>query len=191
MDPFVGEIRFFPYNYTPQDWLDCFGQLVQINQYAALFSLVGTRFGGDGRSTFGIPNLQGLVVMGSGQAPGLTNRVFGTTTGAVDVTLSSTQVPTHSHDLVARAGIATAADLVRPPSATAALSRPTAIVAPTNQINFMFAPAATPASATLSAASISVSGGGTNGAATSHENRQPVLGLRFCICAVGMYPPVE
>jgi len=97
MEPFYGEIRMFAGNYPPSGWAMCNGQLLTINSNPALYSLLGTQFGGDGKVTFGLPNLQCAVVVGSGQGPGLTLRTAGNTGGAPSVTLDPTQMPTHSH----------------------------------------------------------------------------------------------
>lgn len=192
MDAFIGEIRAFPYSYTPENWLDCAGQIVQIVHYQPLFAILSTRFGGDGRTTFGIPNLQGVAVMGTGQGPGLDPRTFGALVGENNATIFPAQAPQHNHNLVARFGSASAADLVRPPSASTMLNRPTAIV-PSGppQANLMFTVSTPTISEKLSLASISTAGGGdtVTGAAAPHENRQPILGLRFCICADGVFPP--
>ena len=96
-NPFVGEIRMFAGNFAPRSWALCDGQLMAIAQNTALFSLLGTQFGGDGRTTFGLPNLQGMAPMGQGNGAGLTPRVIGETGGSSSVTLLSSQVPSHNH----------------------------------------------------------------------------------------------
>src|ERR1700738_1268119 len=97
MDPFVAEIRIFPFNFAPKGWAFCDGQLLSISQNTALFSILGTTYGGNGTSTFALPNLQGSAAMQSGQGPGLTDRVLGEIGGETAVTLNSSQMPSHNH----------------------------------------------------------------------------------------------
>src|SRR5262249_34952952 len=96
-DPFIAEIRIFAGTFAPTGWAFCDGQLMAISQNTALFSLLGTTYGGDGKTTFALPNLQGAVPMGRGQGPGLTNRDLGEMGGAQAVTLTSAQMPSHNH----------------------------------------------------------------------------------------------
>ena len=96
-DPFVAEIRMFPFNFAPSGWAACNGQLMPISQNTALFSLLGTTYGGDGRSTFGLPNLQGLAPMHPGQGPGLTAYQLGETGGSETVSLLQSEIPSHTH----------------------------------------------------------------------------------------------
>ena len=96
-EPFLGEIRIFPLNFAPRGWAACDGQLLPINVNTALFSILGTTFGGDGKITFGLPNLQGKIPLGAGAGPGLTPRNLGESAGTESVTLSLNQLPPHSH----------------------------------------------------------------------------------------------
>ena len=100
-DPFLGQIIMFGGNFAPRGWALCEGQLLPISQNTALFSILGTTYGGDGRTTFGLPDLRGRVPMGNGQGPGLTNRRLGEKSGAENVTLTSAQMPTHNHTAAA------------------------------------------------------------------------------------------
>src|SRR6266540_4826913 len=100
-DPYLGEIRIFAGNFAPRGWAFCLGQLLSISQNTALFSLLGTNFGGDGRTTFGLPNLQGRAPMHWGDGPGLTPRSIGETAGSDTSTLITLQMPAHTHSLVA------------------------------------------------------------------------------------------
>ncbi len=93
MQPFVGQITLFPYNFAPLGWAFCAGQLLPINQYTALFSLLGTQFGGDGRSNFGLPDLRGRAPIGQGQGPGLSSSIIGQMQGAEQVTLTTATIP--------------------------------------------------------------------------------------------------
>src|SRR5437660_4329644 len=107
-DPFVAEIRIFPFNFAPSGWAFCDGQLLPISQNTALFSLFGTTYGGDGKSNFGLPNLQGSAPMHPGQGPGLSSHDLGETGGSETVTLVEAQIPAHSHPLNAVISPATA-----------------------------------------------------------------------------------
>jgi len=98
-DPFIGEIRIVGFNFAPQGWAFCQGQLLSIAQYSALFSLLGTTYGGDGQVTFALPDLRGRLPMGMGNGPGLTPRTQGEESGAEKVTLSSSNLPAHTHPL--------------------------------------------------------------------------------------------
>jgi microcystin-dependent protein len=101
-DPFVAEIRIFPFNFAPKGWAWCDGQLVPISQNTALFSLLGTTYGGDGQSTFALPDLQGRAPMHPGQGPGLSLHDLGETGGTETVTLLESEIPEHSHALMAQ-----------------------------------------------------------------------------------------
>ena len=170
MDQFLAEIRLFPYNFAPQGWADCNGQILPISQNTALFSLLGTMYGGDGRTTFALPNLRDSVAMGAGSGAGLTPRVEGETGGAASVALLVSEIPQHTHLLNARDIVGDDNDAV----ATAMLARPSAGNAyGTGGPMTMMAPAA-----------LALAGG--DGA---HENRQPHLVLRYCIALQGIFPP--
>ena len=100
-DPFVAEIRIFPFNFAPKGWAFCNGQLLPISQNTALFSLLGTTYGGDGKSTFALPNLEGNAPMHPGQGQGLSLRDLGETGGAENITLLVSEIPIHPHTLEA------------------------------------------------------------------------------------------
>src|SRR5580658_2180591 len=100
-NPFVAEIRIFPFNFAPTGWAFCNGQLIPISQNTALFSLLGTTYGGDGKSTFALPNLQGSATMHPGQGPGLSLRDLGETGGEQNVTLLLSEMPAHTHTVEA------------------------------------------------------------------------------------------
>src|SRR5215204_1510650 len=112
-DPFVAEIRIFPFTFAPSGWAFCQGQLLPISQNTALFSLLGTTYGGDGRTTFGLPDLRGRAPMHPGQGVGLTSRDWGQTGGSDTVTLTAAELPSHSHEL---RGVGTAATSMQPAS---------------------------------------------------------------------------
>src|SRR3954453_23481682 len=96
-DPFVAEIRIFPFNFAPKGWAWCNGQILPLSQNTALFSLLGTTYGGDGKSTFALPDIQGRSVMQPGQGPGLSDHLLGATGGTETVTLLASEMPAHAH----------------------------------------------------------------------------------------------
>jgi microcystin-dependent protein len=166
--PFLGQVIPVPYNFAPMGWALCNGQLLSIAQNTALFSLLGTAFGGDGVSTFGLPNLQGRVAIDAGQGTGLSNYVLGATAGADSVTLNLNQLAAHTHGALAfgRAGdnkSPAGADWAKPTSDTPYGT-------------------STPPGA-MSAAATSAAGGGQ-----PHENRQPYLVLNYIIALQGVFP---
>jgi len=118
-DPFVAEIRIFPFSFAPKGWAFCDGQLLPLSQNTALFSLVGTTYGGDGKSTFALPDLRGRAPMHPGQGQGLSPRVLGETGGSETATLSESEMPAHSHSMMAQSALATG----RLPRATRSLAR--------------------------------------------------------------------
>jgi microcystin-dependent protein len=170
MDPFVGEIRIFCGNFAPQGWAFCNGQLLPISQNTALFSLLGTFYGGDGKSTFGLPNLQGQMPMSAGSGPGLTPREVGESAGSASVTLLPANLPPHGHALNAALSPTTGT-----PGPGVALS-PVAGGAPVYRIP---GAARNMAPATLSAA----------GGSQPHNNYPPYLALNFIIALQGVFPP--
>jgi len=171
MDPFVGEIRVFGFNFAPQGWAQCNGQLLQIRQNTALFSLLGTNYGGDGSSTFGLPNLQGRAPLhvGSGSGPGLKQYSLGETGGMAAVTLASAEMPAHTHSLSAvtdpaESGVPTGNVLAR-------------------SIGGPVYANGTP-SVALAAGAVGIQGGGG-----VHNNLPPYLVINFCIALQGIFPP--
>jgi microcystin-dependent protein len=167
MDPFVAEIRIVPFNFAPRGWAFCDGQILPIAQNTALFSLLGTTYGGDGKSNFALPNLQGAAPMQWGNGPGLTSRQLGETGGTETVTLLATEVPGHGHTLTASGDDATTLSPVGAAPALASVSqyRPDSdtVMAPT-----ALAPV---------------------GSGQPHNNMQPYLTLNFIIALQGVFPP--
>src|SRR5689334_20760708 len=166
MDPFVAEIRIFPFNFAPKGWAFCDGQILPLSQNTALFSLLGTTYGGNGKSNFALPNLQGSVPMHPGQGPGLSLHDLGETGGTETVTLLESEIPSHAHTV--RAAATTADDndaegkvLAVPPSPTYG--------APGNNTNLSFN-------------SIAPAGG-----SLPHNNMQPYLTFNFCIALQGVF----
>ncbi len=169
-DPFVAEIRIFPFNFPPKGWAFCDGQLLPISQNTALFSLLGTTYGGDGRSTFALPNLQGSVPMQTGQGQGLSERFLGEQSGTETVTLLVSEMPLHTHSLMASSDPGDA----QIPSANATLARSSggnAYTASNAGLGQMAPQALAPA------------GGGL-----PHSNMQPYLTVNFCIAMQGVFP---
>ena len=172
-DPFLAEIRIFPYNFAPRGWAMCNGQLMPISQNTALFSLLGTQYGGNGISTFGLPNFQGSAPVHQGQGPGLSLRSVGESGGSDTVTLISTEMPAHNHGLRAHAG--DFGDVNAPSGAVVlAKSQGGAIYHSSTNANLV---AAAPNA-------ISPTGG-----SQPHNNLPPYLTLTFCIALQGIFPP--
>jgi microcystin-dependent protein len=170
-NPFLAEIRIFSGNFAPTGWALCDGQLMPISQNTALFSLLGTTYGGDGKSTFAMPNLQGCAPLHSGQGPGLSPRDLGETGGEQDVTLLVTEMPAHSHGVQA----ATSGGLPGPSNnawASGLKGRPPAYAASNPGTNVQMNPFA-------------VSLTGSN---VPHNNMPPFLGLTFIIALQGVFP---
>jgi microcystin-dependent protein len=168
-NPFLAEIRIFAGNFAPQGWSLCNGQLLSISQNAALFSLLGTNFGGDGRSNFGLPNLQNNAPMHWGNGAGLTPRVLGEVGGTTSVTLISSQVPQHNHTYTATSGSKGDTNTVA------------------GNVN---ADEKAPAVAYATAADNTIMNPGMLVATPTgiHDNLQPYLGLNFIIAMRGVYP---
>jgi microcystin-dependent protein len=177
-EPFLGQITLYPYTFAPFGWMDCAGQLLPINQYVALFSLLGTNYGGNGTSTFALPNLQGMVTVGQGQLLGGSDYVIGETAGSDSVAITNSTMALHTHSLGATNGRGT---LAAPTGAVfAAAVKGTATTGQDKGLLY----SAPPPTTTLTAASIAPAGGNQ-----SHNNIQPSLGLRYCIAMTGVFPP--
>jgi microcystin-dependent protein len=171
-DQFVAEIRIFPFNFPPSGWATCDGQLMPISQNTALFSLLGTTYGGDGRSTFGLPNLQGNVPMQPGQGQGLSLRDLGEMSGVDSITLLNTEMPLHNHQMMA--------DSSDPSDLSVATN--TRVLAQSAGVN-AYQPAAASVQP-MAIPSLPFQGGGL-----PHSNLQPYLTLNFCIALQGIFPP--
>lgn len=176
MDPFIGEIRLLPYSFSPRDWAPCEGQLLPISQNTALFSILGVVYGGDGKTTFALPNLKGRAVPGVGKGPGLQSWNLGTVRGEDSVTLTTQQLPRHNHRI---SGLDTIGS-TDVPSAEVYLGQDRR--GGQGTINFLV-PSETNPDTQLSAEALS-----STGESQSHENRQPFLSLQFCIALKGVFP---
>jgi microcystin-dependent protein len=170
-DPFVAEIRIFPFNFAPKGWAFCDGQLLPLSQNTALFSLVGTMYGGDGKSTFGLPNMQGNAPMFWGQGPGLSLHDEGELSGSETVTLLESEMPAHSHALNSLAATGN-----RTTPVGNAIARVTGATP--------YLPPAGAQLASMSDQAIAPAGGDQ-----PHNNMQPYLTLNFCIALQGVFPP--
>jgi microcystin-dependent protein len=172
VDPFVAEIRIFPFNFAPRGWAWCDGQLLPLSQNTALFSLLGTTYGGDGKATFALPDLQGRSPMHPGQGPGLSLYDLGQTGGIPAVTLLESELPVHSHAFNTTAGfpgeerIPTDRSFARTAGVGGELYGPVANLA-------SMAPQALPPA----------------GAGLPHNNMMPFLTFYFCIALQGVFPP--
>jgi microcystin-dependent protein len=169
IDPFIGEVQWFAGNFAPRGWAFCDGQLLQISQFSALFSILGTTYGGDGRTNFALPDVRGRVIIHEGSGPGLTSRTLGSKLGTESEILNVNQMPGHTHTLRASGGSATA-------------------VTPAN--NVLASPGRTrmydssDANTDMNASAITPSGGGQ-----SHNNMQPYTTLNCIIALEGIFPP--
>ena len=171
-DPFTGQVQIFGFGFAPKDWAQCAGQIMPIRQNTALFSLLGTNFGGDGVVTYALPNFQGAAVCAVGQGAGLTERTIGEAFGSATVTLNATEMPLHNHtfnvfnqgDVAKRHGAPLSGD---------ALSAPGTVTpfVPGATVSGNFAPM------------IALAGG-----SQPHPNQQPYLVLNFCIALNGIFP---
>jgi microcystin-dependent protein len=166
-DPYIGQIQPFGFNFAPRSWAMCDGQLLPIAQYTALFSLFGTIYGGDGRTTFGLPDLRGRAALHMGTGPGLTNRRIGEKSGAESVTLTTQQIPSHNH-------------------ATRVFNQAPNTGDPTN---------GGPANTSQIPLQIYHNAPNTDGAPTantggslSHPNMQPYLVINWCVALQGIFP---
>jgi len=192
-DPFIGQIMMVGFNFAPQSWALCNGQLLPISQNTALFSLIGTNYGGDGRSTFGLPDLRGRAPIHQGQGPGLSARNMGQAGGIESVTLSQLEMPSHTHNANLNLNVSVTSAL----KASAGLGGGTATAAGNalGQIETIYSEN-TP-DQTMDAASIdsTVTDGGSGvavnpaGGSRPHQNMQPFQVVNFVICLYGIFPP--
>jgi microcystin-dependent protein len=172
VDPFVAEIRIFPFNFAPKGWAFCDGQILPLSQNTALFSLLGTTYGGDGKSNFALPNLQGRTPMHPGQGPGLSLHDLGETGGSETVSLLESEIPSHSHGNQASLGDSNS----QAPGGQA----PQLLATGIGVGQF-----AVPGSLVqLNPVAIAPAGGDQ-----PHNNMQPYLTLNLCIALQGVYPP--
>lgn len=168
-DPFVAEIRIFPFNFAPKGWAWCDGQLLPLSQNTALFSLLGTTYGGNGKSNFALPDLQGRAPMHPGQGSGLSLYDLGESAGSETVTLLESEIPSHSHPVRA--------------SVQDATGRTVSAQMPATGIGVaLFAPA--PGTVSLADSALAPAGGDQ-----PHNNMMPYVTFYFCIALQGVFPP--
>lgn len=167
--PYVGEIRMFAGNFAPAGWMLCWGQLLPISENETLFNLIGTTYGGDGQSTFALPDLQSRVPMHMGQGPGITqNYVLAELAGVETVTLQTNQIPIHSHSFLASIGA---------PSSTDPTNQ---VIAQSSQIHMFTEDVANKQMNLNSLVPV--------GGSQPHENTQPYLAINFIISLFGIFP---
>lgn len=169
-DPFVAEIRMFPFNFAPTGWAFCNGQLLPLSQNTALFSLLGTNYGGNGKDNFALPDLQDRYAMAAGQGAGLSDRWLGESLGEESVTLQTSEIPFHFHAQGAGSA-STAYQSVPGPSAVLGTTRGTQLYAAAGAVADGYA-----------------GGLATTGSGFAHNNLQPTLGMNFCIALQGVFP---
>ena len=170
-NPFVGEIRAFGFTFAPAGWAFCNGQILPISQNTALFSLLGTFYGGNGTSNFALPNLQGSLAVDMGSGPGLTPRDLGETGGASAVTLTVAEIPAHTHSVITSPTSNDASPVGATFGGAARGHSPAYAAAGTGTVN-------------MSAGAVAQTGGGQ-----AHDNMPPYLALNFCIALLGIFPP--
>jgi microcystin-dependent protein len=181
-DPYIGEIRTFGFSFPPYEWAFCNGAQMNPTQNQALFAVIGTTFGGDGKTTFMLPNLMGMAVMGAGSGPGLTTRTLGSSVGATTVTLTQSQLPAHSHSVsVAPSGPTVE---TQAPAAGSFAGRLVQMTTDLAEAGYESSTSPPPQpNTTLLPTAVTATGTGT-----AHANQQPYQTLSFCISLSGEYP---
>lgn len=172
MDPFLAEIRLLGFNFPPRGWLFCDGRLLPISQYTALFSLLGTTYGGNGTTNFGLPDLRGRVPMGMGDGLGLSPHTIGEKGGSENVTLSGSQIPIHEHQMMGSADVQSSGNVANSSLGTAARGA--------TQGNIYVPGATNPVPMGISTSAV--------GGNQAHSNMQPYLAMNYCIAYEGIYP---
>jgi microcystin-dependent protein len=173
-NPYLGEVRIFGFNFAPLGWATCDGQILSIAQNTALFSLLGTNYGGNGTTTFGLPNFQGDTGVNQGQGPGLSQYFLGQQSGTTTVTLNQNNLPSHNHVINTR-GAGVSSQGLHAPTNAAFLGN--------SEPDRLYNTTATP---TLSMAPQAI---GPSGQGQAHDNMQPYEVLLFCIALRGVFPP--
>ena len=199
MEPFIGQIIMFAGNFAPRDWAFCQGQTLAISEYTALFSIIGTTYGGNGRTTFDLPDLRGRAPIGQGQGNGLTSRIMGEQIGIEDITLSTAQMPIHSHAAETTISGSSVTAKLKASSAEGTTNVPlnNYLAKPSNiglqSINMYDSSADIEMASDaieidLSAVTANTTTDDTGGN-SAHNNIQPSLVMNYIICMNGVYPP--
>jgi len=184
MDAFVGEIRAFGFNFNPQNWALCQGQLLPIQQYSALFSILGVTYGGNGTTNFALPNIQGTVLNSAGQLPGGQNYTLGEVGGEAGVTLTTPEIPMHNHVFNGATPVGGAINAVTVPVTGSFITNSFAKAnANSGVVGRSYAPVSPAPGAILNPASISMTGDNQ-----PHNNMMPNLAINYCICLQGIFP---
>ncbi len=170
-DPFIGQIQTFGFSFAPRGWAKCDGQLLQISSNTALFSLLGTTYGGDGRTTFGLPDLRGRAPIHQGQGPGLTNRIIGQKSGAETVTLNTQQMPNHTHVATLKGTTQAPAQIDDTPTGK--------VLAKGGKYSDL--------NSNTDMGATSITNANTGGG-QAHANMQPFLVINYCIALQGVFP---
>ncbi|MCY0093640.1 phage tail protein [Hoeflea ulvae] len=183
-DPFVGEIRLFGFNFEPRGWAFCAGQILPISQNTALFSLIGTFYGGDGRTTFALPDLRGRAALSYGRGPGLSDYQIGQKEGTETVTLNTTEMPAHTHSLTGVTGTASLHGVSQGGGESSPAGNYMAA------LDDAYAASGTEVAMNANSVKVSLAGGqvGTTGGSLPHNNMQPSLACNYCIALVGIFP---
>ena len=182
MEPFVAQILLCGFNFAPKGWATCDGQLMPISQNTALFSLLGTFYGGDGKSTFALPNLQGQAAVGQGQGAGLSEYFIGEPTGSSTFTLQTNQLPSHTHDFLAYAGPVTVATTMSTPSGNSLSRGPSTGSGPHAITQNLYATDIATNSVALQT-ELAPAGGGL-----PYNIMQPYLTMLYIIALQGVFP---
>jgi microcystin-dependent protein len=181
MEGTIAEIRLFAGNFAPRTWAFCAGQILSIAQNTALFSLLGTTYGGNGQTTFALPDFRGRVAVGTGQGPGLPNVVLGEVSGSPTMTLTTNNMPSHNH--LATLNASTVRATAQTPTAGAVLGRATDSAG--TAIPFIYSPAGSATSVALGSTSVAT---GLTGGNQPFSIMQPYLGMNYIICLFGIFP---
>lgn len=185
MDAFIGTILIWAPTFAPQGWSYCDGSMMSVQQNQALYSLLGTTYGGNGQTTFGLPDLRGRVPVGSGQGPSLSPYAMGQTGGLEGVTLQMTQMPQHTHPGTGEVVAVNAAATSDAPLAGGYLATGNTMITRSTPTNLYAPTSSTPVKLAVGSVDVQV---GVAGGSLPHENRQPFLGLGMIICLFGIYP---
>jgi microcystin-dependent protein len=183
-EPFIGEVMLVGFNWCPRGWAPAAGQLMPIQQYTALFSLYGTIYGGDGRTTFALPDLRGRVPVSQGHGPGLSNVQIGERAGAENVTISTAQMPPHNHTATATSTLHGTSETANQTGAQGGVLASAAGLGGTPLYH------APPANVTLDASSVTTTVTvNNNGGGQPLPVRNPYLGMQWCVALEGIFPP--